>query len=146
MESPERAAIVALPPLTPVTCPSSLTVTTSGLLLDHVTVRLVAFSGSTVAVRGSLAFRSIVRRVLSSRIPETGITTVTLHETLTSLEADVAVIMALPSDAAVTWPFVPTVATSGSLLVHTSALSVASEGRIVAIRDIRAPTLSVISA
>ena len=57
--SPAVAVIVASPAATPVTTPS-VTVATASLLLVHVTVLSVAFSGNTVAVSVSLSPTVIV--------------------------------------------------------------------------------------
>ena len=62
---------------------------------------------------------------------DTGSVTVTLHVAISPL-FDLAIIVAVPADLAVTVPF-ETVATLLLLVVHVTVLSVASEGVIVAV-------------
>ncbi len=139
--SPQAAVIVASPTDTAVTLPSASTVATDASDVDHVTVLSVTFSGRTVAA--SFADAPIVsessvlsRAMLSAR---TGLT-VTLH--VADLSPQAAVIVASPTDTAVTLPSASTVATDASDVVQTIVLSVTSSGNTVAVSFADAPMVS----
>ena len=131
------AVMVALPLDTAVTNPVLLTVATAVLLLLHITLLSVAFSGVTVAVSCKVWPRLVNDAVVLLRvIPVTGtdIFTVTAQvAVLLEPSAVVAVIVVLPLDTAVTRPFASTVATDGLLLLHITLLSVELSGVTVAV-------------
>ena len=127
--------MVAVPAFTAVTVPSA-TVATCSLLLLHVTVWLVAFAGSTVAVSFSLPPSASVNSVLVNVTPVTGTVwgalTVTLHVAVLAPSSVVTVMMASPALTAVTTPLF-TVAISLLLLLHVTPLLVAFVGSTVAV-------------
>ena len=127
--------MVALPAFTAVTVPSA-TVATCSLLLLHVTVWLVAFAGSTVAVSFSLPPSASVNSVLVNVTPVTGTVcgafTVTLHSAVLPPSA-VAVMVAVPAALAVTLPLLSTSAISGLSLFHATVFVVASSGFTVSL-------------
>ena len=126
------AVIVAVPADLAVTVPL-LTVATLGLLELHDTVLLVAFEGVTVAL--SVAVSPSVSEILELL----RITLVTLIVTgwtstvqYAFLPPAVAVIVAVPTDFAVTVPLL-TVATLVLLELHDTVLFVAFDGLTVAV-------------
>ncbi len=101
--------MVALPTAMAVTLPLASTVAILLLLVDHLTVLSVAFSGSTVAdrVAVSVAFSDSV--VLSNDTDAAGVcVTVTLH--LAEYEPHLAVIVVIPALTPFTSPLASTVA------------------------------------
>ena len=75
----------------------------------------------------------------------TGAITVTVHVAVLLPSSVVTVIVAVPAAIAVTIPLSLTVATLGSLLLHVTALFVASEGVTVAVSCTVSPISSVFS-
>ena len=140
------AVIVAVPFATAVTFPLLSTVATPGLLDVHSTALFVAFVGATVAFKVVVAPLLVnVAVVLSNVIFVTFMTsgcisTVTVHVAFTSLSSSaVAVIIAVPSATAVTFPFWSIFAISLLLDVHFTSLIVALSGITVAVRVVVAP-------
>jgi len=137
--------MVAVPADTAVTIPLLVTVATMLLLLDHVTVLLVAFSGNTVAVNVS-----VVPIVISAvgRFSVTFVTgtdaavTVTVQVAVLPPSCVVAIIVAEPVDMAVTRPLLLTEATDGLLLVQFTVLLVALAGRMVGTSVSEAPAIN----
>jgi hypothetical protein len=126
------AVIVALPAEMAVTTPVLLTVATSGSLLVHVTLVLVALAGCTVATRVRV---SLMPKVANTRLrvtPVTGTRTVMVQVAVRLPSCVVAVMMAVPSALAVTTPLV-TVATVVLLLVHVTVLFDAVSGKTVGV-------------
>jgi len=126
--------IVAVPAFSPVTSPPELTLATPSLFDVHVTVLLVAFEGLTVAVRVDVLPTFKVIELLLRLTPVTGTVTVTVQVAVLLLSAVVTVIVAVPALTAVTTPSDDTVATLLLLVVQVTALFVAFEGLIVAVR------------
>jgi hypothetical protein len=120
-----------------------LTVATAVLLLVHVTARLVAFVGITVAVSVSVAPTLTARLVLFRITPVTAIGfTVTTQVDFFLPSVVVTVIVALPAAFPVTTPLELTVATAVLLLAHVTALFVAFVGATVAVSAPVDPTLT----
>jgi hypothetical protein len=124
------------------------TVATVGLLLDHVTDLFVALSGSTVTARFL---------VFPTGSDDTGFVICTFDTDITGAaatfnakllllllpSADVAVMVVLPADMAVSKPvLIFTVATLGLLLAHVTAGFVALLGSTVTVRFLVFPTVS----
>ena len=104
--SPAFAVMIAVPTEFAVTLPFESTVAIVVSLEVHVTSLLVASSGKTVAVSFSSAPTNISASVLLSVMLSTGITfssTVIVHSSVTP--STVALIVAVPTDLAVTLPF-----------------------------------------
>ena len=134
-----------------VTLPFSSTVATLSSLLSHMTVLLVASSGSTTAsilcllptvkmpsessnVMDSITFTTVT---FVSALMFSGTTSISLSTSALSFVAEVSatilvVMMQSPTPTAVTLPFSSTVATDSSLLSYVSLTSVASSGVIFA--------------
>ena len=139
--SPHLAVIVAVPTEMAVTTPSSETVATFSLELLHTIVLSVVFSGSTVAVKVSFSPTassnvSLLRVIVVAIIGFT----VTLQVAVTSPQ--VAVIVASPTEIAVTIPSSDTVTTSSLSELQMIVLSVAFSGTTVAVRVSFLPTTS----
>ena len=137
------AVIVAVPTLWAVTTPSATVATLSSELL-HSTPLSVVVSGSTVAVKVAVSVALRVTAVWSRVILVARVSsTVTSHVAVRLLPSVVvAVIMAVPTLWAVTTPF-STLATSLSLLLHTTSLLVVVSGRTVAVKVAVSVALSV---
>lgn len=125
--------MVALPPPTAVTRPLLLTVATDVLLLDQVTLLLLALPGDTVAVSCSVFPFAMVVEDLFRLTPVTETVTDTVQVAVNPPSAVVTVMVALPAPTAVTRPLLLTVATAVLLLLHVTDLLVASEGATVAV-------------
>jgi hypothetical protein len=132
--SPALAVMVADPPATAVTLPFESTVTIFVLELPHVTVLSVASSGFTVAVRVSdwpLSSTS------SDMFSETELTATKPLLTVTIQVADFppaeTVIVEDPSEMAVISPLFEIVATDGLEEAQIMVLSVAFDGKTVAV-------------
>jgi len=128
------AVIVALPSLIPETDPL-LTRAMLGLFEDHVTL-LFAPVGEAVTVRFFIepTLTLSVALLICSEVGGTGGVTVNEQKPLiVLLTVDVAVIVAVPSDRAVTSPLDETVATVPLLVDHVTEL-LAPEGRTLAVR------------
>ena len=129
------AVMIAVPTDKAVTRPSWSTWAIFGLLLSQVTLLSPASWGSTVAFRVSVDSISNSIVFLSSVIDDAFLgNTVMVHEAVTfSPETAVAMTVVLPADMPSTNPSALTVATSGSVLVHLTALLRASSGSTVAV-------------
>ncbi len=137
--SPALAVMVALPPPTAFTLPSSTVATLASEVLQ-VTVLSVASAGETVAARVASSPLLRAREALSRVMEETGITflaTATVQVALFS--PALAVITADPSFTATTLPF-STVAIAALELLQVTDLSVASSGFTVAVRVACSPS------
>jgi hypothetical protein len=123
------AVIVALPTPMAVILPVASTVATPRLSEDQLTVLLVAFAGSTVALGENVSPGTIVLEVSESVTLVTGIVTavtVTVHVAKASgLLTEVAVIIAVPGFIASTSPLRSTLATLSLLDVQLRLLSYA---------------------
>jgi hypothetical protein len=105
----------------------ALIIAIEGLLLTHVTFLLVAEEGNMVAVSVSVSSSSMVIVLLNLTLSTDVGTTVTTQVAVRAPSAEVAVMVAVPTDTPVTLP-AATVATSMLLLVHVMLLFVASLG------------------
>jgi len=133
--------MVAVPDLTPVIRPVSLTVATEESLELQVTFLLEAVAGATVAV--NCCVRPIFTfAVAGAKVtPVTGITfTVTLAVAVSPPSFVAADMTALPPAIPLTNPVTLTVATEVLLEIHTTLLSVAFAGTTVALSCWVAPT------
>ncbi len=129
--------MVAEPAALAVTTPEEETVATEVLLEDQVTALLVALEGETVAVIVAVLPSSRLNEVLSNDTPVTEIVaglTVTAQVAFFAPSSVVQVMVAEPTDLAVTTPEVETVATEVLLEDQVTALLVALEGETVAVR------------
>jgi hypothetical protein len=126
--------IVAEPEATAVTNPLVLTVAMAALLVDHVTVLLVALVGAMVAVSCCVppTFRAAVVGDIVTPVTITFVT-VTTHVAVFPPSAVVTVIVDDPAAFPVTNPLVLTVAIALLLVVHVTDLLVALVGAIVAV-------------
>lgn len=137
--------ITAVPLDFAVTLPSCVTVATASLFDDHASVLLLA-SEETIAVSCADCPSLRVISVSLKTIPETNLTTFTVQDAdILEPSVEVAVIMAVPLDIAVTLPWEETVATDSLLLVHTKVLLLARSGVTVAVKVADCPSFSVIS-
>lgn len=129
------AVIVAVPRPFAVTKPLPLTVATLVLLEVHVTAGLVALPGVTVAVNWTVSPLFSVAVVLFNVMPVTnrGFTVTWQVALLLLPSAVVTVIVALPTDFAVTRPVLLTVTTAVLLDDHVTVLSVVLSGDTVAV-------------
>ena len=142
--SPQVAVMVASPTEIAVTLPSLSTVAIAASEVDQVTVLSVTSSGRMVAVSLSLAPMVSVSSVLSRVMLSASIgLTVTLQ--VADLSPQVAVIVASPTETAVTLPSLSTVAIAASEVDQVTVLSVTSSGRTVAVSFSLAPMVSVSS-
>ncbi len=126
------AVITAVPTPVPVTFPFSSTVQMFSFEDDQITLLSVALSGVIVGIKTAVSLRIMLSSVLSNLIPVTGITTLTVHSAVNSPSCVFAVIFVVPTLTPVTLPFSSTVAISGLDDDHSTTLSVASSGVIVA--------------
>lgn len=119
------AVIVVCPAATPVTTPL-LTVAILASPVDQVTVLLVAFGGSMVAVSVVVPFTCTLAVVGFSVIPVTATaSTVTVQDAVIELSVvEIAVMVAVPAATPVTLPELSTVAILLLLLVQFTALPV----------------------
>ena len=131
--------MLAMPTETAVTVPSADTAAIASLSDVHVTVLSVVFSGRTVAVSLSVCPTSSVMSCALSVMPEadTGLT-VTLHVAVAS--PHVAVMLAMPTETAVTVPSADTAAIASLSDIHVTVLSVVFCGRTVAMIFSLSPT------
>ena len=139
---------VASPAFTAVTLPAPSTVAISVLSELHVTFRLSALSGFTVAVSVSVSPSVRVSSVLSrvtSVTPTTLAFTVTLQEAVFPPSSVVTVTTASPAFTAVTLPSPPTVATSVLSELHVTFLLSALSGFTVAVSVSVSPSVRVSS-
>ena len=127
-----------------VTTPLEDTVATEVLLDDHVTDLSLAFDGNTVAVKVSVS-PTVIERELLFRLTLVTDTfaawTVTEHVAVLDPSVVVTVIVAVPAALAVTTPLEDTVATVVLLDFHVTDLSVAFDGRTVAVKVCVSPTV-----
>ena len=144
--SSDTAEIVAEPALRAVMIPASTEAMFSSLLVQ-VTFLFVAFSGLTVTVNEASLPSVMVRLDLSSETDSTAMTfglTVTVHVADMSPSTDVAAMVVIPSETAVTTPS-ETVATVSSVEDQMRVLSFASFGDTVAERVSVSPSINVAS-
>ena len=121
LPSSDLQVMVALPAATALTVPSA-TVATASLLLLHTTFGLVGFSGVifvTVSVKVALTASSLAVSLSVMPLTRMGLT-VTTQVAEGAYSSDLQVMVALPGARALTVPSA-TVATAGSLLLHTTA-------------------------
>ena len=140
------ARIIAVPAPTAVTRPLASTVATVLSLLLHITFRLEALAGVTVAVRLRVAAcpASIWAAFVFNVMPVTGIgATVMVLVAVCPPSCVVTVMVAVPTDTAVTTPLVFTVATAGLLLLHIRLRLVALAGVMLAASDAVSPATMV---
>ena len=140
--------IVAVPGVFAVTTPEDETVATVVLFEVQVTDLSVALLGETVAVSVWVSPSVIFKDVLSRLTPVTAITfalTVTVHIADFPPSFVFTVIVALPSDFAMTTPVEETIATDSLSEDHVTDLSVAFSGDTVAVKDCVSPSVSVSS-
>ena len=143
--SPHLAVIVAVPTEMAVTTPSSETAATSSLELLHTIVLSVVFSGSTVAVK--VLFSPMTSSIDSlSRTTDVAITGFTVTLQVAETSPHLAVIVAVPTEMAVTTPSSETAATSSLELLHTIVLSVVFSGSTVAVKVLFSPMTSSIDS
>lgn len=134
--------IVAVPAAFAVTTPEEDTVATEVLLEDQVTDLSVAFDGVTVAVKLCVSPTVMVRLVWFRLTPVTVIGfTVTEHVAVFPPSSVVAVMTAVPTFTADTFPLESTVATLELELVHVTFLFVAFDGVTVAV-NLSVPPIS----
>ena len=140
------AVIVAVPADTAVTRPVVETVATESELDVQLTFLFVAFDGLTVAVSCPVSPSVNDISDVFNETPVTEITfffTVTLQVAVLLPSSVVTVIVAVPSETAVTKPLEETVATEGELVVQLTLLFVASDGRTVAVSWLDSPSVNV---
>ena len=129
-----ETVIVAVPAAFAVTTPDVETVATEVLLEDQVTDLSVALDGVTVADNACVSPTVMVRDVWFRLTPVTAIGfTVTEQVAFLPPSSVVAVITAVPSLTAETFPFESTVAMFVLELDHDTFLFVALEGETVAV-------------
>jgi hypothetical protein len=139
--------MVALPADTAVIKPLDETDAMAEALLLHDTFWLVALEGVIVAVNDSVL---PMTRLVDVLFKETPVTATALALTVTAQVADllpsaeVTVMVALPTDTAVTKPFDETVATEVALLLHDAFLFVALKGAMVAVNVSVPPTVRLV--
>ena len=133
------AVTVAVPRLWPVTVPFASTVAMSVWSLCQLTVRSLAKSGSTVAVRETLRSFSTSTAAGSTVTSEESTVTLTAQVSVLPPSAVVTVMTASPLPTAVTRPVSSTVATAGALLVQVTLWLSALAGSTAALS--RAVTL-----
>jgi hypothetical protein len=141
------AVTVACPAPTAVTTPADVTVATPGLLEIHLTFRLGAVVGRTVAVNPAVSPTLSSTRVGSSvTLTVTGgAVTVTVALAGVPPVFGVAVIVAVPTLTAVTRPDADTVAMFILLDVHVTDLSGRLNGKTVAVTSKVRPASRVIA-
>ena len=137
------AVIVAVPAETAVTTPSVSTVATDSLLLFHTTFWLVALAGVMVAISVSVSRTASSNVLLFNVIPVIGTITVTIAVVVLPPSIVLTVMVAVPTDTALTTPCALTVATAVLLLSHVTFQLVAFSGNTAAMRRSVSPTVSV---
>ncbi len=136
--------IVVVPSAFAVTIPEEDTVATIGLLVDHETSLFDAFDGVTVAIKDWDSPSVNVNVLLFKVTPVTEIVfalTVTEHVAVFSPSTVFTVIVAVPTDLAVTKPEEETVAIDVLLDDHVTDLLVALDGNTVAVRAKESPSV-----
>ena len=114
------------------TTPFEFTVATDGLDEDHVTAVLPALDGNTVAIKAVVEPVSIDNIVGETDTLDTGIVTVTRHVAIKEPFNVVTLMVAVPTETAVTNPEEFTVAFA-ELELHAMDLFVAFDGEMVAV-------------
>ncbi len=131
---PHVAVMVAFPTAIAVTLPLASTVATLSSDDFHVTVLSVVVAGLTVAISVSVSVAFRVIAVLFRVMDAAGVASTVTAQVADTLP-QVAVMVVLPTDTAVTTPFA-TVAIVSSALFHTMVLSVVVSGATVAVKVI----------
>jgi hypothetical protein len=141
------AVMLAVPTETAVTAPSAEIVAMAVLPELHVTARPVSvapFASSVVAVACAVPTAVMEFGVSATLTAATG-TAVTVIDAVPVCPSPVAVMVAVPTDTAVTMPLVLTVATPGLLELHATARPLRTSplaARIVAVASVVAPAMS----
>ena len=120
LTDPDVAVIVAVPLPTAVTSPADETVATEALDVAHVTVGFeitVPPASRTVATRVAVSPADVKLRLVGASVTDWA-TWLTVAVAVALADPDVAVMVAVPSETAVTSPADETVATEASDVAH----------------------------